>query len=144
MEWIERAIAESVDPGGSVETEVGRAVREMPDLKGRWSGTALALNRMRRSVATPKPPVPLPPPPLAEVGTIQLVHATFGVFVKLEKNAKVSSQQALEAVRGGKIVATLRVQNVTKPDTTYPSGAAVCTVSKGAPMKGDRVRSTKK
>ena len=49
MEWIERAVAENVDPGARTEGEVATAARGVPGLSGRWSAVAGKVARMRKT-----------------------------------------------------------------------------------------------
>lgn len=93
---------------------------------------------------SPPPPPPPPPPAPSNVGAVQLVHAQYGVFVRLEPGAGVAAKDALEAVREGAVVAELAVERVTARDASYPHGCAVCKAVKGTPAQGDAVRKARK
>jgi hypothetical protein len=81
--------------------------------------------------------------PTSRLGILQRVHNVFGVFVKLESGAEVAEQETLDVFRNGEIVGEIVVDKVTKADTTYPYGCAVCKPGKGAIQKGDEARKKK-
>jgi hypothetical protein len=81
--------------------------------------------------------------PTGRLGILQRIHNVFGVFVKLESGAEVAEQETLDVFRNGEIVGEIVVDKVTKVDTTYPYGCAVCKPGKGAIQKGDEVRRSK-
>src|SRR5205085_1612054 len=74
---------------------------------------------------TPAPtpaPAPAPSPVAGSLGTVQFVHATYGIFIKLEAGAKIAAGDSLEVVKDGKVVASLAVDRITPADKTYPNG----------------------
>jgi serine/threonine protein kinase len=102
----------------------------------------------------PKPaPEPAPPPPeesssakatedkpAAALGDVFRVHPKDGVFVKLNGAISPAAGETLEAVRKGKVVAKLRVTELTPAERRYPKGCAVCRIESGQPGEGDSVR----
>lgn len=73
-----------------------------------------------------------------------MVHPKYGVFVRIEAGAKLAPGDALEVVRGGKVVAQVTVERVTPAEKAYPDGCAVCRPSSGEAAEGDGVRRGKR
>jgi len=78
--------------------------------------------------------------PAAALGQIFRIHPQEGTFVKLGGTVAPAKGETLEAVRQDKVVATLRVRELTPSERRYPKGCAVCEVTSGAPAEGDVVR----
>ena len=60
--------------------------------------------------------------------------------MKLSGTSTPAKGETLEAVRKGKVVAKLRVRELTPSERRYPKGCAVCEVTSGTPAEGDIVR----
>ena len=74
---------------------------------------------------------------------MKFVHPEYGVFVRLDADAKVSVGDVLEAVRDGTVVTVLKVQKISRPESVYPYGAAVCVASGAGAAEGHAVRKVK-
>ena len=79
----------------------------------------------------------------SHVGTVKFVHPEYGVFVRLDAQAKVAVGDALEAVRDGAVVTVLKIQKISRPESVYPHGAAVCVASGPGAAEGQLVRRVK-
>ena len=78
------------------------------------------------------------------MGTVEFIHPRYGVFVKLGAAQSVSKDETLTILRDGRVTVVLKVDRITKPETLYPHGCAVCTATHGNPSKGNEVRRAKR
>ncbi len=117
------------------------AIRGFPGLGDRWESANAALEALRKSAqAKVDPPPPPGPAPGGKVGTLWVVSATYGIYVKLDPDTPLVKDDVLEVFRNGEIVGEIVVEKIVAPDGTYPNGSAACRRGKGAIQKGDEVR----
>lgn len=74
---------------------------------------------------------------------VKLVHPEYGIFVRLDEKAKVAVGDLLEAVGNEKVVTVLKVLKLSRPESLYPHGAAVCEASTPGAAEGHAVRRAK-
>jgi hypothetical protein len=100
--------------------------------------------RVTRSVETmpeapPAPPAP-PAPDTERVGQVQLVHRSYGVFVRLDPGLQLQPGEEIVIVRDGREVARTKILQVTSADERYPAGAAQVAAQGASVRKGDEAR----
>lgn len=77
------------------------------------------------------------------IGRIQLVHRSYGIFVKLESGLDLGIGDLIAVYRDGQEVARAKVLRVCAGDSTYPAGAAMLSKEAAAARKGDEARRVK-
>jgi hypothetical protein len=77
------------------------------------------------------------------IGRIQLVHRSYGIFVKLEAGLDLGIGDLIAVYRDGQEVARAKVLRVCAGDSTYPAGAAMLSREAAAARKGDEARRVK-
>ncbi|HXX94335.1 MAG TPA: PEGA domain-containing protein [Planctomycetota bacterium] len=86
-------------------------------------------------------PAPVPDP--ERIGRIQLVHRSYGVFVRLEAGQDLGIGDLIAVYRDGQEVARAKVLRVCAGDSTYPAGAAMLSREAAGVRKGDEARRVK-
>jgi hypothetical protein len=74
---------------------------------------------------------------------VAFVHPEYGVFVRLEAPGGAAAGDVLEVLRDAGVVATLKVLKISRPESVYPHGAAVCEAGAAGAAEGLVVRRAK-
>jgi hypothetical protein len=112
------------------------------------TGAALGAVEVLPRETPPVAAVPVAPPPadpgfeVDRVGKVQLVHRTYGVFVRLDPGLSVRPGEEIVICREGREVARTKILRIVGQDETYPDGALVLPRASSI-RKGDEVRRPK-
>lgn len=112
------------------------------------TGAALGAVEVLPRETPPVVAAPVAPPPadpgieIDRVGKVQLVHRTYGVFVRLDPGLSVRPGEEIVICRDGREVVRTKILRIVGQDETYPDGALVLP-RESSIRKGDEVRRPK-